>query len=208
MVDTTKDTRKMKLEYWNIGILEWWEGRGASMIPSFHHSIIPARRRRGLTLIEMSVAMLASAVMFLAVMNVLAANQKNFNQTYMRVYGEVVQDAYTVRRVFEGIVRKASSGYTDPVETPVGGSTYVEVRYAGTLGGAVDKFARFAYDAGTQTLTLTQADIGQAGTAQVIARNVTSCSFARSGPCIHMALVLDDGTTNQTVAVTAVRRNE
>jgi len=163
------------------------------------------RTRGGMTLVEMTVAMTVSSIMFLAVMNVLAANHKDFNRTYERVNGNLANDAYTARLLFDRIMRKASADYTNPTE----GGTSIEVRYYSAPGVlAVDRFAQFAYDAGAQTLNLTQGNIGTSPAAQTIARNVTSCTFTRSGACIHMALVLNNGKTDQTIAVTATRHNE
>jgi hypothetical protein len=159
-----------------------------------------------MTLIELTLAMTTSSVLFLAVMNILAAGQMDFNRTYDRVTGDVVNDAYMSRRLFDRIMRKASAGYTDPNE---GSDTYMEVRYYSGPGVVTpDQFARFEYDQGNKTLLLIQGDLGTHPTGLVIARNVTSCIFARSGRCVHMAMVIDDGTTHQTVAVTATRHNE
>jgi Tfp pilus assembly protein PilW len=164
------------------------------------------RAGRGMTLMELTIAMATSSVLFLAIMNMLAASQKQFNQTYDRVTGNVVNDSYVARRVFDRIIRKASADYTLPSEGP---STSIEVRFYSTTGlSAPDQFAKFEWDSGTQTLLLSQGDIGTTPAGLVIARNVTSCTFDRSGKCIHMALILDDGTTNQTVTVTATRHNQ
>jgi hypothetical protein len=153
----------------------------------------------------MAVAMAASSIMFLAIVNVLASNHKDFNRTYDRVNGDVVRDAYTVRLLFDGIMRKASADYIILTVDRMS----IEVRYySSSTAPAVDQFARFDYHKVAETLTLTQGPIGANPTAQIIAHNVTSCTFTRSGPCIYMALVLNDGKTDQTIAVTATRHNE
>ncbi len=159
-----------------------------------------------MTLLELTLAMTTSSVLFLAIMNILSSSQMDFNRTYDRITGDVVNDSYMARRLFDRIIRKASADYTEPSE---GTSTSIEVRLYSTSGlSAPDRFARFEYDAGAKALLLYQGDIGTTPGGLVIARNVTSCTFARSGRCIHMAMVIDDGTTNQTIAVTATRHNE
>lgn len=166
--------------------------------------------RRGMTLVELTVAMTTSSVMFLAVMNILSSNQVQFNQTYTRVTGDVVNDAYMAERLFDRIVRKASVDYISPAfHEYTDTSSSVEVRfYSDDTLAAPDKFARFDYDAGAHTLLLTQGDIGTSPDGMVIARNVTACTFTRTGPCVHMALTIGDGTTSQTIAVTSTRHNE
>jgi len=162
-------------------------------------------RQRGLTIIELSVTMLVSSVMLLAVVSVLGSNQKSFNAMYQRVHGAIVNDAYVTRLTFDRLVRKASGDYCNPAE---GVCTQIEIRYYSSPGvTAVDRFARFTYDSGAKTLCLTDGAIGSNPAAQILAHNVTSCTFLRSGPCIHMALVFNDGKVDVPIAVTATRHN-
>jgi len=168
--------------------------------------------RRGLTLVEMSVAMAVSAVMFLAVMNVLASNHKNYNQTYDRVYGEVVTDAYVSRLAFDHVVRMASEAECDPCDV-IGKSMKVYYRSEGvSILSAPDRYALFSQVAGSDgnDLILEQGKVsdGKVLSTQVLAHHVTSCTFQRSGPCIDMAMVLYDGHVRMPVLVTATRHNE
>jgi len=165
--------------------------------------------RRGLTLVEMSVAMAVSAVMFLAVMNVLASNHKNYNQTYDRVYGEVVTDAYTSRLAFDHIVRQASEADCTPPDIV---SASMEVYYRSATQATTpppDRYALFSVN-GNQELVLEEGMLPSRTklSTQVLAHHVTSCTFRQSGPCIDMAMVLDDGHVRMPVLVTATRHNE
>jgi hypothetical protein len=58
-----------RLEYWNIGILEYWARRAAythhSIIPSFHHSDPPVFRRRGVALLMVLLIVMAITVISL-----------------------------------------------------------------------------------------------------------------------------------------------
>ena len=171
---------------------------------------------RGLTLVEMMVAMLASSIMFLAVTGILAGNHKQWNQTYDRVNGEVVSDAYVTRQTFDRIVRQASAYWCNPMYL-VGPSLtlqlYTNIQNLGTTP-VPNRYATFSLS-GTDLILeqgpLTgQGALGVPGTPdsmQVLAHHVTIAKFWRSGPCIHMAVLIDDGKTQMPVTMTATRYN-
>jgi len=173
--------------------------------------------RRGLTLVELTVAMLASSVMFLAIVGVLASNHKQWNQTYERVLGAIVTDAYVTRQTFDRIVRQASAYECYPLDLVSSTMTlylYTNIQNLGT-DPPLNRYARFTLS-GTE-LILEQGPYddssgpgtgeGSPDSSQVLARHVTSCSFWRTGPCIHLAMVLNDGMSNLPVAMTATRHN-
>jgi hypothetical protein len=175
-----------------------------------------ARRvRRAFTLVELSVAMLASAIMFLAIVGVLASNHRAWNQTYERVHGPVVTDGYVARRVFDRIVRRASASWCDP-KNRVGSSITLGLYPAD--GSPADppgnRYATFRLSDGH--LILEQGDLDTSGmypsclgtdSTQTVASHVTSCEFWQSGACIHMSLVINDGKMELPVALTATRHN-
>ena len=149
--------------------------------------------------------MVASSVLLLAIVGVLASNQKGFHAMYQRVNGNLVNDAYVTRRTFDRLVRQASCDYCNPAD---GASPQIEIRYYSSPSvTGMDRFARFTYNGGAKTVSLIDGTIGSNPAAQVLAHNVTSGTFLRSGPCIHMALVLNDGTVDLPLAVTATRHN-
>jgi len=167
---------------------------------------------RGLTLVEMSIAMLASSVMLLAITGVLAGNHKQWNQTYDRVYGEIVTDAYVTRQTFDRVVRQASAYWSTPmygVSSVLTLRLYTNIQNM-TTEPPLNRYARFRLS-GTNLLLehgpLVTGMTGPADSSQVLAHHVTVCKFWRSGPCIHMALVLDDGRTSLPVTMTATRYN-
>lgn len=170
--------------------------------------------RRGLTLVELTIAMLASSIMFLAIAGVLTSNHKQWNQTYERVHGDIVTDAYATRLTFDRIVRQASIYECYPLDLVSTSMTlylYTNIQNLGT-DPPLNRYATFTFN-GTE-LILEQGpydDVsgvaGSADSSQVLARHVTSCSFWRTGPCIHLAMVLNDGSTNLPVAMTATRHN-
>ena len=181
------------------------------------------RRRRGvrrvasgLTLVEMMTAMLASSIMFLAVAGVLAGNHKQWNQTYDRVNGEVVTEAYVTRITFDRIVRQASAYWCTPmyaVESSITLQLYTNIENMGTTP-ALNRYARFTPQrhgsgpgAGPALGSGALGVPGSPDSTQVLAHNVTIARFWRSGPCVHMALLIDDGHTQMPVTMTATRYN-
>lgn len=174
--------------------------------------------RRGLTLIEMTVAMAASSILLLAVTGVLAGNHKQWNQTYDRVTGEVVTDAYVTRQTFDRIVRQASAYWCDPMYGAAGPSItlqlYTSMQNLATTP-ALNRYARFSVS-GTD-LVLEQGPLAGSGSTgvpgtpdsvQVLAHHVTMAKFWRSGPCVHMALLINDGKTQMPITMTATRYNQ
>jgi prepilin-type N-terminal cleavage/methylation domain-containing protein len=167
-------------------------------------------KRRGFTLVELMVTMISAAVLMLAITNVLADNQKSFNQTYERVHGAVVQDAYVARRIFEQLARKSSVR-----KCLVGTSNeYAEVYYySSNTAPNLDRYAKF-YLSGTNLMVergqINPATFAHEGTAttQTIAKNVTSAYFSQTRPCLHMHILINDGKQSLPVTVTAMRHNE
>jgi prepilin-type N-terminal cleavage/methylation domain-containing protein len=174
------------------------------------------RVRSGLTLIEMMVAMLASAVMLLAVTGILAGNHKQWNQTYDRVYGNVVTEAYVTRQTFDRIVREASAYWCTPMYAVSSSLTlylYTNIQNMATTP-PLNRYATFSLrgtdlvlEEGPLTGWGPTAVAGTPDSTQVLAHHVTEAKFWRSGPCVHMALVIDDGKIDMPVTMTATRYN-
>ena len=167
--------------------------------------------RRGVTLIEMMVAMLASSVMFLAITGVLAGNHRQWNQTYDRVYGPVVTDAYITRLTFARVVREASVAFCDSME---GMDSSMTLYLYASDPPVLRRYATFSLSNGD--LILEEGDLqpdtlpptpSNRDSTQVLAHHVTRCDLWRTGPCIHLAMTIDDGRTELPIAMTAKRHN-
>jgi Tfp pilus assembly protein PilV len=169
---------------------------------------------RGFTLVELVTAMLASSIMVLGVMSIMASNQKEYNRTYQRVNGATVREAQQARTVFNLSVRKSS------IRSYRLGSAneYVEVFwYASATSTTLDRYTRF-YLSGTdlvaETGQLTPGTFNHAlnnnPTIQVLAHHVRpeTLKFTQYGATISMALVIDDGRLDLPLVTTATRHNE
>jgi prepilin-type N-terminal cleavage/methylation domain-containing protein len=175
-------------------------------------------RSRGVTLVELMVAMLASSIMFLAVTGVLAGNHKQWNQTYERTLGDVPTDAYVTRQTFDRLVREASISHCNPLEQ-IGPPMTLYV-YAGTPL-TMRRYARFVINGTDLVLEEGDLDLDLAeptpkeppDSEQVLARHVDVSDpynpprIWRTGPCIHIKIDLDDGVTRMPIAMTATRHN-
>jgi hypothetical protein len=172
--------------------------------------------RRGVTLVELMMAMLASSIMFLAITAVLAGSHKQWNQTFDRVNGEVVREAYVTRQTFDRIVRHASAYWCTPMSGVSASLTvhlYTNIQNMATTP-PLNRYARFTLsgtdlilEQGPLTGVASAAVTGTPDSSQVLAHNVTVAKFWRSGPCVHMALILNDGRTDLPVTMTATRYN-
>jgi hypothetical protein len=149
--------------------------------------------------------------MFLAVTGVLAGNHKQWNQTYERTLGEVVQEAYVTRITFDRIVRQASAFFCDSMEGM--DSSMTLYLYAGDPPD-LRRYATF-YQQGDEFI-LEEGELQHGvspptpdhrDSTQVLGHHVTRCDMWRTGPCIHLMLVLDDGRTQIPVTMTAERHN-
>jgi len=172
------------------------------------------RAAGGFTLVEMMVGMLASSIMVLGVMNVLASNQREYNQTYERANGRLVREATEARLVFDHAVRKASVRYARIGSV----NEYAEVFwYASAASTALDRYTQFYVNGtdlvaehGQLALGTFNHSLSNSPTTQVLAHHVTagSCTFTQVGPTLSMALVLNDGRLDLPIVTTATRHNE
>jgi len=179
------------------------------------------RAAGGFTLVELMIGMLASSIMVLGVVNVLASNQREYNQTYERVNGQTVREATEARLIFDVTVRK-STKRTCRIWTDGSGNEYAEVYYYHDGGAAtLDRYTQFCFNQAAQTLTAEHGDGHLAwdgtenrwyydggATVQTIAHHVTACMFTQMGPTMSVALVINDGRLDLPIVTTATRHNE
>ena len=98
---------------------------------------------KGLTLIEVMVAVLMLGVVILGIGMVLADSQRGWNDMYSRVYSDVVTGGHVARRTFDSTIRKAGKDYV----SLAGDGSWVEVRYyQDDTSTDFDRYARFYVD--------------------------------------------------------------
>jgi len=187
--------------------------------------MIEKTKYRGFTMIEVMLVVLISSIALLATASVLADAHRGFNKMYIRVHGDIVNQAHEARVIFDRICRKSSRSYKDTST----GTDEVYVYYfstdsnptKATFSPMPDRFARF-YTQGTDLKvdygsltrdvaadTVTRQD---AETSITIANSVSNAIFLQpdtSTSVVQMILTLHDTELNQglTVTCSSVRHN-
>jgi prepilin-type N-terminal cleavage/methylation domain-containing protein len=166
---------------------------------------IKLKCQKGLTLIELMVAMAISLIVVLTVAILLVDSLKGLNRQYGKLHGSAdsssasLDDAYEARLIFDRIVRKGVGGTgqitdKDGTPIPVEGSPSFKISYYPDLSiPSASCSAIFDWD-GTNTLTITYGPTGGQTTMQV--QNVADCVFNQlgtpsvSGRVVQMILAL------------------
>jgi len=159
----------------------------------------------GFTLIELMVATGLASTIVVGIGAVLVDSQRGWNAMYERAYGDVVTDAHIVRRMFDSVVRKASS-QTISLDEEAG--SWVEVyTYSDPCSPVIDLYAKFQAKNGELTIEYGDLDSGAILSLEPICGNVSSCVFKSSGESVQMILTLDDGSKSITVVTSAIMHN-
>lgn len=160
--------------------------------------------KKGFTLIELMIATGLASTVIVGIGAVLVDSQRGWNAMYERTYSDVVTDAHVVRRMFDSVVRNASSQTISLDEE----GSWVEVyTYSDPCSPVVDLYAKFKAKNGELTIEYGDLDSGATLSIEPICRNVSSCVFKSSGESVQMILTLDDGSKSITVVTSAIMHN-
>ncbi|MHC4742110.1 MAG: PilW family protein [Planctomycetota bacterium] len=164
--------------------------------------------RKGFSLIELIVAVAAAMVLILGIGITLAHSQQAYTTMFKRAHSDVVEEAYEARRVFDRVVRKATTRRCDLID----GSTIYVYYYSDTPQTPnytlvdPDRFAKF-YVASSMLLadhgdvppgwwadsTSSPGSLAKSRT-EIIAQNVQMDAgksiFSVQGRTVHMAMTL------------------
>ena len=163
--------------------------------------------RKGFTLIELMITVATLTIVLLGIGVALVDSQKGYSKMYNRVHGEVATDSYTVKKVFDKTIRRASQK-----RYVLGTSNLAVFYYSTTTASQLDRYANFRV-AG-ETLYVDYGSVDSSGTAlnasstTTAARHVKGINFEVDGACVKMVLRLDDGKEKSTVTCSAVRHNQ
>jgi len=170
----------------------------------------------GFSLVELIAAVSAALVLILGIGIMLAHSQQGFNRMYKRVHSSVVEDAYSTRRTFDRVVRKATTQRCDLA--PDGSELYVyyyrdPTHYDPTDPSTLtpDSYARFYVETGGKELFVEYG--GNSSERVRLARDVQMSAsngplFSARGRTVYMALPLDNGKETMFVTSSAVRHNK
>ena len=183
--------------------------------------------RRGFTLIELMITILAAIVLVIGISGMLAAGHKNYNNMFARVNSDVVRNSYEARSIFDSTVRRSVYEFVDLNTTHDNLVVYYYPNPSDltTLGDYPTRYAMF-YKAGTELKLQRGSFSGWPPPANpapdsgdtVIAKNVTFVEFTIVGGSVRMSLTLDStnnpGISNKLrtakidVTSTAIRFNK
>ncbi|HUT28308.1 MAG TPA: prepilin-type N-terminal cleavage/methylation domain-containing protein [Sedimentisphaerales bacterium] len=164
-------------------------------------------RRKGFTLVELMITAATLVIVLLGIGVALVDSQKGYSRMYNRVHGEVATDSYTVKKVFDNTIRRASQK-----RYVLGTSSLAVFYYSSPTASQLDRYANFR--AAGETLYLDYGAVDSSGKAlnasstMTAARHVKAITFDVDGACVKMVLTLDDGREKATVTCSAVRHND
>ena len=161
--------------------------------------------RKGFTIIELMIATGLASTIIIGVGVVLVDSQRGWNAMYDRTYSDVVTDAHVARRMFDSVIRNASS---QGILLDGDYGSWVEVyTYSDPNSPVVDVYAKFQAKNGYLTIEYGELDSGATLSIDPICGNVSSCVFKSSGRSVQMILTLDNGSQSVTVVTSAVMHN-
>jgi len=168
----------------------------------------PVRHSGGMTLVELMVAMLISAIVMVGMGIFMFDTHQGWLKTYKRVHGGVVSDGATTKAAFEKIVRKAShKQYSLPAVDELIVYYYRDWQNSTSL----DRYARFYRPLNQQNrIVVEHGDIGSTMNTNsiVLTENVRDVVFRPTPGALQMMLSLSDNSENITVVSTALMHNE
>lgn len=160
--------------------------------------------RRGLSLIELVVAAAASIIVVLGVGFVLADSNRAWHKAYEKAHGDVVVDGFVARRMFDSVIRSASS--TGYILSDLG--DWLEVQYYSDISAIEpDRYARFKRVGSSIQMEVGSIALAVVLNTRMICGNVTGCTFKVIGSGAQMILDLDDGVLSTTVVAGGFMHN-
>ena len=169
-----------------------------------------ARRRMGLTIVELITASVMGVICMLAVGTVVYDSQKAWNETYIKANSTLLLDSHMASKAFEATVRKASCQQymLDPPDEN-SKSHWVEVYYfASTTSEDTDRYAKLYVENCTFYIEHGVFSPRQALGTIPICNNVTAFSFSGSGRCIRLEMTLSEGNDSVTFISSAIPQNQ
>jgi prepilin-type N-terminal cleavage/methylation domain-containing protein len=168
------------------------------------------KNRRGVSMMELVVAILISSIVLLGAAVIIVDAHRGWNSLYQRIHGDVLNDAYYARMRFDSMCRKADGGIVRlEADVPLLELYYYSVPNVGSDPYlSPDLFVQF-YLNGTELIQ----DSGDIATStvtssEVIARDVTELKFsADGGRGAQMLLTLNNGQESITVTCGSIRHN-
>jgi len=158
------------------------------------------KNKKGVTLMELMIAIGIAAVVTFAVAIMLADNLRAWSTMYNRMHSDEAENVYAVRRIFDRAVRSASRYNTPSIEDNRLAVNYIEYPEGG--GTPFKCQALFVYSGTTLTVTCSEiiGSVVQPPFESWTIPNVIQCRFKQAtepGRAIQMLLTIDNTIGNQ-----------
>jgi Tfp pilus assembly protein PilW len=161
-------------------------------------------RARGITMVELIIALVCSIIVILAIGVALADSSRGWQKMYGKIHADIIEDGRVAQRRFDAVMRKASS--TGVLVAEDGSST--EVRYyASSSSVGLDRYVKFFLSDGELMLEDGVLSPKATTSVQTICANVTACAFKHLGKGVQMTLTLSDGQNTNTAVTSAYAHN-
>ncbi len=159
---------------------------------------------RGITIVELIIAMVCSIIVIIAVGVALADSGRGWRKMYERVHADIVEDGQVAGRRFDSVIRKASSIAAHTAED----GSWIEVYYYDSASSTeLDRYARFFESDDDLMLETGVLFPESAISTQTVCDNVESCVFKHLHKGAEMTLTLNDGEKSNTVVTSAYMHN-
>jgi prepilin-type N-terminal cleavage/methylation domain-containing protein len=160
-------------------------------------------KKTGVTLIELMIALLISAIIVSAVGVMVADSSGWFSDSYSKINSQPAIESLLARKTFESIIRQSSKiGYNVNAD-----GSAVEINYYSSQLNPIDSYAQF-YTSGTD-LILEKGSLSPklVNSVKIICENVSECTFKTAGSAVQMILMLDDGKNKHGSVTSAIMHN-
>ena len=160
---------------------------------------------RGLSSVELALAMALSAIGFLCASGAVFDSHRGFNTMYNRVYSDVVAEGYIAKGTFDSLIRKSSdTGFK--IDEP-DGKWFEVYYYDNETSTELDRYARLTLL--TNELYVEYGSLDPNTTIRIdkVCGDVSSCVFKRNGASVHMLMTLDNGKQSLTIGSSAKLHN-
>ena len=160
--------------------------------------------RRGITIVELIIAMVCSIIVIIAVGVALADSGRGWRKMYERVHADIMEDGHVARRRFDSVIRKASSIAAHTAED----GSWIEVYYYdSSISTELDRSARF-FKSDDDLMLENGVRFPKSTTSMhTVCDNVQSSVFKHLHKGAQMTLTLNDGEKSNTVITSAYMHN-
>ena len=166
--------------------------------------VAQSSRARGLTLIELLLAMTVSIVILSAIGVAMIGGIRGYDRIYGRASSGVLGDGYVTARAFKAAIRKSSA---NSLKIDQNGVSLTAQYHSSLSSTGLDRYVRFYLSKNELRMEHGNVSPSQRLRTQTLCSDVSSCTFSRAGNTVQMVLETDDGAEKSTLLASAIPQN-